>query len=93
MAAGRMSIEEKIKKAEIKLSKMKERYDAAADELKALLEKKEEQKRKELLDAYEKSGRTHEEVMEFLTSGTKEEQRRTASGSRRKTAKKKSTGR
>ena len=40
MAAGRMSIEEKIKRAEIKLSKMKERYDAAADELKTLLEKR-----------------------------------------------------
>ena len=46
--------------------KTKDKYDAALEELNRLLKKKRELEGKELMRAYEKSGRSLEEVLEFL---------------------------
>ena len=59
-------VDNQIRKKQEKLYSLKEQYDAVADEIQELLKKKEELQKAEILSAYEKSGRTFEEVMEFL---------------------------
>ncbi len=66
--AGRKqsTIEDRIKKAETVLVKAKERYDAALENLNRLVKKKKEMESRDLMQAYEKSDRSIEEVLEFL---------------------------
>ena len=66
--AGRKqsTIEDRIKKAETVLVKAKERYDAALENLNRLVKKKKEMESRELMQAYEKSDRSIEEVLAFL---------------------------
>ena len=66
--AGRKqnTINDRIKKAEIALVKAKEKYDAALENLNRLVKKKKEMESRELMQAYEKSDRSIEEVLEFL---------------------------
>ena len=59
-------IDEKIEKAQEAVEKTKARYDAAVKELRALLEKKDAQRKQELLKALENSSRSFDEIMEFL---------------------------
>jgi len=60
------SIEKKLAKAQSRLLKLKTRYDAAAAEVEMLLKRRDELKQKELLEAFVASGRSYEEVLEFL---------------------------
>ena len=60
------SIEKKLEKAQGRLMKLKSRYDAAAAEVEMLLKRRDELKQKELLEAFVASGRSYEEVLEFL---------------------------
>ena len=67
MAGRKQSIiEDRIKKAETVLVKAKEKYDAALENLNRLVKKKKEMESRELMQAYEKSDRSIEEVLEFL---------------------------
>ncbi len=59
-------INEKIEKAQDAVEKTKARYDAAVQELCALLEKKDAQRKQELLKAAENSPRSFDEIMAFL---------------------------
>ena len=59
-------IDNQIRKKQEKLYSLKDQYDVVADEIQELLKKKEEMQKAEILSAYEESGRTFEEVMEFL---------------------------
>lgn len=61
-----LSIDEEIVKQEEQVAKSKEKYDAEVKKLKDFYAKREEIKRKELLEAVEKSSRTYEEIMKFL---------------------------
>lgn len=61
-----ITLEEKIEKAQENVEKTKARYDAAAKELRELLEKKDAQKKQELLKAVENSSRSYDEIMAFL---------------------------
>ena len=61
-----MSIDEEIIKQEEQVAKSKAKYDADVKKLNDLYAKKDEMKKKELLAAVEKSGRTYEEIMAFL---------------------------
>lgn len=61
-----ISIEEEIKKQEKEVSRSKAKYDADVKKLKDLYAKQDEIKKKELLEAAEKSSKTYEEIMEFL---------------------------
>ena len=65
--AGRKqcTIEDRIKKAEVVLVKAKEKYDAALENLNRLVKKKKEMESRELMQAYEKSDRSIEEVLAF----------------------------
>lgn len=62
-----ISIDEEIVKQEEQVAKSKEKYDADVKKLKELYAKRDEIKRKELLEAVEKSSKTYEEIMAFLT--------------------------
>ena len=66
MAGRKQTIEDKIKKAEAVVIKAKEKYDSALEELNRLVKKKKEMESRELMQAYEKSNRTFEEVLAFL---------------------------
>lgn len=67
MARKRITIDEKIELQKDVVSKAKDKYEAALDELNRLMQKREEARRKELMDAFMKSSRTYDEVMEFLS--------------------------
>jgi formiminotetrahydrofolate cyclodeaminase len=68
MARRIITIDEKIERAKLKVSKAKDRYDEALSELKNLMEEKKKIQSKELMDAINKSNRTYEEIMEFLST-------------------------
>lgn len=72
MARKRITIEEKIEKQKEVVSRIKDKYDAALDELEKLMQKREELRRKELMDAFAESNRTYEEIMKFLKSNENE---------------------
>ena len=67
MARTRITIEEKIEKQKAVVSKAKDKYDAALNELEKLMSRRDELRRKELMEAFMKSDRTYDEIMEFLT--------------------------
>lgn len=54
--------------------KTKEKYDAALENLNRLIKKKRELEGKELMQAYEKSNRSLEEVLEFLSGSSEDDE-------------------
>ena len=67
MARKRITIDEKIELQKAVVSKAKDKYDAELDKLNSLMQKREESRRKDLLDAFMKSSKTYDEIMTFLT--------------------------
>ena len=61
-----ITIDGEIIKQEEQVSKSKAKYDADVKKLKDLYAKKDEMKKRELLEAVEKSSKTFEEIMGFL---------------------------
>lgn len=61
-----ITIDEEIIKQEEQVSKSKAKYDADVKKLKDLYAKKDEMKKRELLEAVDKSSKTFEEIMGFL---------------------------
>ena len=61
------SMEEEIVKQEEAVEKSKAKYDAEVKKLKDMYAKREEARRKALLDAVEKSSKSYEEIMAFVT--------------------------
>lgn len=66
------SLEETITKQEETVAKARERYDSEVKKLKDLYSKRDEQKKKALLEAVEKSNRAYEEIMAFLSADMEE---------------------
>lgn len=67
MARRSISIEEKNARQQQLVFKDKDKYDAAVAELDRRLEKKRDEiRKKELLDAISNSNRSFDEIMEFL---------------------------
>ena len=62
------SMEEEIVKQEEAVEKSKEKYDAEVKKLNEMYAKREEARRKALLDAVEKSSKSYEEIMAFVTA-------------------------
>ncbi len=60
------SIDAKIAKAQDAVVRVKGRYDSALAVLEDLMAKKDELMRRELLDAFIKSGKSYAETMKFL---------------------------
>ena len=86
--AGRtkITIEEKIEKAQDKVVAAKDRYDAAVAEFKELVAKRDAIRKDKLMDAFVKSGKTYEEVMAFLqeSTDTEEEEKPKKRGGRKR---------
>ena len=61
-----ITLDEKIEKAQELVFQMKDKYDAAVEELNKLIKKKQELQRQELLKAIEASPRSYEEIIKFL---------------------------
>ena len=66
MARRSISIDEKIQAQKEVVSKAKDKYEAALDELARLMKKREELRNKEILDAFAASNKSYEEIMTFL---------------------------
>ena len=67
-----VSIDDEIEKQEEAVAKLREKYDENVRKLKDLYAKRDEEKKKALLDAVEKSKRSYEEIISFLTSSEDE---------------------
>ena len=61
-------MEEEIIKQEEAVEKSKAKHDAEVKKLKDMYAKREEARRKALLDAVEKSSKSYEEIMAFVTA-------------------------
>jgi hypothetical protein len=66
MGRRSISIDEKISRQKEVVSAMKGKYDSALNELNALMKKKRELQGKELLNVFENSSRSLDEILTFL---------------------------
>ena len=71
--AVRMSLDEKIEKAEAVVAAAKKKYDDALDELEKLVAKRKELDDKKVLQAYHSGQKTADEIIAFINSGDEEE--------------------
>lgn len=75
MARKSISIEDKINQQKEVVSKAKDKYDAAVADLEKLMKKRDELRNKELLDAFASSGKSYDEIMDFLSEKTNDEKK------------------
>ena len=61
-----ISIQDAIMKQEEVVAKAKEKYETEINKLKELYAKRDEEKKEELFEAVEKSGKSYEEIMAYL---------------------------
>lgn len=66
MAGRKIDIEERIERAKAEVTKAKNKYDDAVEALEKLMTRREEMRKKELMDAFSSSNRSFEEIMEYL---------------------------
>lgn len=66
MARKRMALDEKIDKAQAEAISAKQKYEKAFEELDKLLTKRRELENQELLKAFTSSGKSLQEVLDFL---------------------------
>ncbi len=66
MARRTITIEEKIERQKQVVSKYKARYEAELETLDKLMQIRDEQLDKDLLDAFHKSGLSHQDVINFM---------------------------
>ena len=71
--AGRMSLDERIDKAEAAVASAKKKYDDALDELEKLVAKRKELDDKKVLKAYHSGQKTADEIIAFINSGDEDE--------------------
>lgn len=67
MARRSVPIEEKIESQKEAVSKAKDRYENELDKLEKLMQKRDELRSKELMEAFARSERSFEEVLRFLS--------------------------
>lgn len=65
-------LEQKIEKAQDKVSRSKKQYETAVAELSELLDKRDAIRNDNLLKAFAKSEKTYEEALEFFGVGSEE---------------------
>ncbi len=68
MARRTITIDEKIERAQKEVIRAKKKYETAVNELKELQERKKEIQSKELMNAFQASNRSFEEIIAFLKS-------------------------
>lgn len=72
MARRSIPIEERIAAQEQEVLKVKKKFEEESDKLKDLYRKRDEGRKKELLEAVARSSRSYEEIMAFIQSDTDE---------------------
>ena len=73
MARKPIDIDVKIERQQEIVAKAKAKYEEAQEELNKLLEKKDSQKKEDLVRAIENSNYTYDQIMEYLSGGVKPE--------------------
>jgi hypothetical protein len=71
MARRTISIDEKIEKVQADVAQAKERYDSTLETLKLLLDKKDEQKKAELISVIDGCGMSYDEIINLLKMKSK----------------------
>lgn len=66
--SSKEALEEKIEKAQAEVAAAKKRYDQAVSNLKELTDKRDAMKKDEIVSAIIKSGRSYDEIMDFLNT-------------------------
>lgn len=61
-----ITLDEKIEKAQQTVFQLKDKYEAATEELNNLLKKRQELQKQEILKAVEASPRSYDEILKFL---------------------------
>ena len=74
MARRNISIDERIEKQKEVVSKAKDKYDAALNELKIMMKKKQDLQGKELLNAFEKSDKSLDEILAFMSGESEDDE-------------------
>lgn len=80
MARGRKAgttvatIDQQIEKAQEKVIKTKQAYDAATDALQKLLDKRDAHRKDELWSAVLKSEKSYDEILDFISAETTEQE-------------------
>ena len=71
--AGSMAetLDQQIEKAQEKVIKTRQAYDAAVDALQKLLDKRDAKRKEDLWNAIIKSGKSYDEILEFITVNQK----------------------
>ncbi|MCR4656961.1 MAG: hypothetical protein K5770_12125 [Lachnospiraceae bacterium] len=77
MAGRRITLDERIEKAEKNVRVAKEKYDAALDDLERLVTKRKEMDDKKLLEAYHLGDKTVDEIIEFIQPSETPKRRKT----------------
>ncbi len=78
MAGRRLTLDEKIEKAEKNVRVAKEKYDSALDDLEKLVTKRKEMDDKKLLEAYHSGDKTIDEIIEFIQPSETSRRRKTS---------------
>ena len=68
------TIDQQIEKAQEKVIKTKQSYDAATDALQKLLDKRDAKRKDELWSAILKSGKSYDEILGFISAETTEQE-------------------
>ena len=66
--SSKEALEEKIEKAQAEVASAKKRYDQAVSNLKELTDMRDAMKKEEIVSAIIKSGRSYDEIMDFLNT-------------------------
>ena len=72
MARRSVSIDEKIARQKETVAKAKDKYEAALDELKTLMDKKRDMEGKELLNAFINSEKSLDEILAFMNGNNED---------------------
>ena len=78
MAGRRLTLDERIEKAEKNVRVAKEKYDSALDGLERLVTKRKEMDDKKILEAYHSGDKTVDEIIEFMQPSETSRRRKTS---------------
>jgi len=78
MAGRRLTLDERIEKAEKNVRVAKEKYDSALDDLERLVTKRKEMDDKKLLEEYHSGDKTVDEIIEFIQPSETSRRRKTS---------------
>jgi len=71
MARRTIPIDEKIEKAQENVARAKDRYDCALEELKRLMEKRDAQKKAELIAVIDECALNYDEIIKLIKANSK----------------------